>query len=480
MSITSETAHLDATALAELVRKGDVTPLELVDAAIERVEEVNPTLNAVVTPMYDLAREAAQGDLPDGPFRGVPMVLKDLLAQCKGVPMKCGSKLMEHFVPKRDSEHVKRYRNAGLIIVGKSSTPEFGYVATTEAKLYGPTHNPWNTEHSPGGSSGGSASAVASHMVPIGHASDGGGSIRIPASCCGLVGLKPTRGRVSLAPMLGDAQNGLAIEHAVTRSVRDSAILLDAVHGHVPGDPYFAPPVTRPFAEEVGADPGKLRIAVQYEPLNGHSSHPDCVEALRETVKVLEDLGHHVEEAAPPIDGVRVGEAFGVMWAGGAGQTLGGIGAMRGKPITEEDVEPVTWSIYQAGFSTTAGEYLTAVTFLQSCGRKIAGWMNDYDLWMTPTLAKPPVKLGELDFDPADPSKSAQLSAEYVAFTPVVNATGQPAISLPLHWNEDGLPVGVHFVAPFGDEAALIRIASQLEEAKPWRDKRPAVCAANE
>lgn len=477
MTIANETAYMDATAQAELVQRGELHPTELLEAAIERVERLNPELNAVVTPMFDLARKTAAGDIPGGPFRGVPFVLKDLLAQYAGVPMKSGSRLLESMVPREDSELVRRYKRAGLIILGKTNTPEFGFPPTTEALLYGPCRNPWNTEHSTGGSSGGSAAAVASGMVAMGHANDGGGSIRIPASCCGLFGLKPTRARNSLAPAFGDMQNGLVCEHAVTRTVRDSAALLDATEGPAPGDPYWAPPKERPYAQEVGAGPGKLRIALSTTSMMDAPVHDDCISAVQAAAKLCEDLGHSVEEATPPLDAQEVSRGFITLWAAGAAQTLDAIAETTGHQPTADDVEPLTWGLYEMGKATGASEYMNAVVTLQRVSRQIARFMQARDIWLTPTLAEPPLKLGTLDPEPGNPLAGFFRAGQYVPFTPICNATGQPAMSVPLHWNDAGLPIGTHFIAPFGDEATLFRLAAQLEEACPWSDRRPKISA---
>ena len=464
---------LDATGLAALVRAGEVSASELTEAAIARIERLNPAINAVVTPMFDRARAAVAAGLPDGPFTGVPFLLKDLLAQCEGVPMKGGSRLMEHFVPRRDSEIVARYRRSGLVILGKTNLPEFGYTPSTESALYGPCRNPWNTGHSAGGSSGGAAAAVAARMVPMAHAGDGGGSIRIPAACCGVFGLKPTRGRITLAPTFGDVQNGLASEHAITRSVRDSAALLDATEGPALGEPYCAPPKVRPYLAEVGADPGKLRIALQVHSPVGSSVHADCVDAVRDAAALCEGLGHTVEEAAPDIDGHAVTDAFGVLWAAGAAQTLDTIARMRQRPIARDEVEPLTWALYELGKQTSASAYLIAVAAIQRIARRVAGFMETYDVWLTPTLARPPVTLGEFAPDLANPIEAFHRAGEYIPFTPIVNATGQPAMSVPLYWNADGLPIGVHFVGRFGEEALLFRLAAQLEAMRPWGQRRP-------
>jgi amidase len=471
MAKFGDIAFLDATAQAELVRKKEVKAIELVEAAIERIEQLNPTLNAVVTPMYEQARETARGKLPKGPFAGVPFLLKDLLAFYGGVRMTFGSRLFSSYVPDHDSELVMRLKRAGLIIVGKTNTPEFGILPTTEPELFGPCRNPWNTDRTTGGSSGGSAAAVASGMVPMAHANDGGGSIRIPASCCGLFGLKPTRGRNPLGPDFGDIMSGLVCEHAVTRSVRDCAALLDATSGPAPGDPYWAPPPQRPFLKEVGADPGKLRIAFTIEPPGEIAIHDDCVKAVREAAALCSDLGHEVTETAPELDAEMITQAFVVLWSAGNAVTIKALGA------SKEMVEPLSWALYEMGCHYDAADYLIAAGNIQRMARDVSRFFENYDVWLTPTLGEPPVPLGTFDSPPDDPLRGFTRSGEFVPFTPVCNATGQPAMSVPLFWNGEGLPVGTHFIGRFGDEATLFRLAAQLEEARPWKDRRPPVSA---
>lgn len=478
MAIPDELAFMDATAQADLVRRKEVKPIELVDAAIERIERLNPELNAVVTPMYEQAREVANGDLPDGPFAGVPFLLKDLGAAFGGVKQTSASAFLKDFISPHDSELVIRHKRAGLIFLGKSNTPEFGILPTTESHLLGPAKNPWNTNHSTGGSSGGSAGAVAAGMVPIAHANDGGGSIRIPAACCGLFGLKPTRARNSLGPDLGDMMAGCVAEHAVTRSVRDSAALLDATAGPALGDPYWAPPQERPFLDEVGADPGKLRIAFTTEAATGVPVHEDCVKAVQDAAKLCADLGHEVTEAAPTADGNMVTQAFMVVYtAGGAGAGIDLMAFMTGNTPAQDQFEPLTWAVYEMGQQQTGPAYVLAVTYLQQIARQIAHFMVDYNVLLTPTLAEPPLPLGSLESPPDDPLRALLRSGEYAPFTPICNFTGQPAMSVPLAWNDAGLPIGTHFIGRFGDEATLFRLAAQLEEAQPWADKRPPVSA---
>ena len=474
----NDIALLDATAQAELVRTKQVKPSELIEAAIERIERLNPQINAVVTPMYDIARKAAEGPLPNGPFTGVPFLLKDLGPMYAGVRQTSGTALLKDMISPIDSELTKRYKAAGLIVVGKTNTPEFGLVPTTEPKLFGPCRNPWNTERTTGGSSGGSAAAVAAGMTAIAHANDGGGSIRIPASCCGLFGLKPTRARVPLGPLFGDQMSGLTIDHAVTRSVRDSAALLDATAGPDLGDPYWAPPPERPFLREVGAEPGRLRIAFTQTKLYGEGAlHPDCVDAVRDAVTLCEELGHEVIEAAPALNGDQIIDAFTKMWEAGVANGIDTVVQLTGRAPGDGDIEPLTRTLYEAGKLVTASEYLLAVTSMQLMARQLAAFHQQYDLWLTPTLGEPPVPLGSFEGTPDNPRAGFERAADFVPFTPLQNATGQPGMSVPLYWNAEGLPIGVHFAARFGDEATLFRLAAQLEEARPWANKRPPVSA---
>jgi amidase len=480
MSTPSDLTYLDATALAELVAKKAVTPLELAEAVIARIERLNPTLNAVITPMYDQARAAAKGKIPDGPFRGVPYLMKDIGASVGGVRMAMGTAALKDFVPDHDAELTIRLKKAGLIIVGKTNTPELGLLPSTEPRLFGPTRNPWNTSRITGGSSGGAAASVASGILPMAHANDGGGSIRIPASCCGVFGLKPTRARNPLGPDTGDMLSGLVCEHAVTRSVRDSAALLDATSGPDIGDPYWAPPPARPFLKEVGADPGRLRIAFSLTTATGTPVHPDCEAMVKDVAALCADLGHAVEEAGlPSAEGMNaiLTNAFMVVWLGGCAANVNGIYLMTGKPPSAADYEPLTWALYERGKVYSASDYLIAVRMLQLLARGLAHFFETYDLLLTPVVAEPPVPLGTFDAPPDDPMKAWERVAAFAPFTPIFNATGQPAMSVPLYWNREGLPIGAHFVARFGDEATLFRLAAQLETARPWAGRRPPVSA---
>jgi amidase len=477
MSNPDELVFLDATAQAELVRKKEVKSIELVEAAIERIERLNPKLNAVVTPMYDLARKAAESKIPEGVFSGVPFLLKDLIADYAGVRLSEGSALLKDFISDRDSELVVRHKKAGLIICGKTNTCEWGYLPTTEPLLFGPTRNPWNTERTPGGSSGGSAAAVASGMVPMAHGNDGGGSIRMPASCCGLFGLKPTRARNPMGPEYGDSYSGLPVEHALTRSVRDSAALLDATCGPDLGDPYWAPPPARPFIQEVGANPGRLRIAFTSKAREGIEVHADCVRAVQDAAALCSELGHDVEEASLEPNNKDLALSFYRMWVGGVAWEALSWEQKVGKKITPDQVEPMTWALIEKGRQTGAGEYLLAVENLQKISRDVARCFTKWDVWLTPTLAEPPVPLGTFDPRPDDPLYGFFRSGKFMPFTSICNVTGQPAMSVPLFWNDENLPIGTHFIERFGDEATLFRLAAQLEAARPWANRRPPVSA---
>jgi amidase len=469
--------EIDATGLAELVRARKVSPRELCEAAIARIERVNPKLNAVVTPMFERALERAAGELPDGPFRGVPFLMKDLGASYGGVRMTAGSRFLAEYVPDFSSELTVRLERAGLVVLGKTNTPEFGILPTTEPHFLGRCKNPWTGEHTTGGSSGGSAAAVAAGMVPMAHANDGGGSIRIPASCCGLFGLKPTRARNPMGPRIGDVMNGLVAEHAVTRSVRDSARLLDATHGHAPGDPYWAPPPVRPYAAELVEGGPRLRVALCLTTPYGTPLHPDAIAATRDAAKLCEELGHHVEEAAPNLDGPMLLQTFMAVWTSGVAMSIAGYAHLLGREPKDEELEPLTRVYRMMGKAVPAPDYLLAIAYLQQMSREVAAFMSKHDVWLTPTLGEPPLRLGELDTPDGDPSALSIRLAHFVPFTPIANITGQPAMSVPLFWNEAGLPVGAHFFGRFGDEGTLFRLAAELERARPWAQRRPPIHA---
>jgi amidase len=476
--MTDDLARLDATAQAELVRSGEATSAELVEAAIARIEATNGEINAVIHPLFEEGLEAARGELPDGPFKGVPFLLKDLGAAFAGQPLHLGMNYLKErdFRASMDTYLAQRFRAAGLVTIGKTNCPELGILPTSEPRAYGPTRNPWDTDRTAGGSSGGSAAAVAAGMVPFAHANDGGGSIRIPAANCGLVGLKPSRQRISEGPLVGDFMSGLTAELCVSRSVRDTATLLEAVHGPAPGDPYVAPAPLRPYTEEVGADPGKLRIALWTETVIEQDADPEVVAAARAGAKALEGLGHEVEE--PDMSVLRdipIIEPFLVRWAAGQAQALDQLGMVCGAPIGPDDVEPLTWALAEIGRSRSAGEYLTAVGQHQVMSRIFAGiHESGFDLLLSPVMGEPPPPLGTFDDSGPDPMVAFERAFLDGCFTAAFNATGQPAISLPLHWSEAGLPIGVQLVAPLGREDVLLRIASQLEQAVPWADRIPS------
>ena len=466
---------LDATEQAELVRRGEVTATELVDATIERIERLNPVLNAVVTEMYDHARELASLPVSDGPFAGVPFLLKDFLAEYAGVRFTEGSAFLESYVSPEDSELVRRYKRAGLIVVGKTNTPELAIGATTEPRLFGTAHNPWDPTRTTGGSSGGSAAAVAAGIVPMAHGNDAGGSIRIPASCCGVFGLKPTRARNPLGPYFGDIFTGLVAEHALTRSVRDSAALLDVTSGADIGDPYEAPKPERPFVDEVSGDAGRLRIGFTADTPLGTEVHPDCLTAVREAADLCSELGHEVVEAAPAFDGELLWRSITKVIAAGVAWCIDDWARKTGRAPAEELFEPFIWSFQSRGRELSAAEYLLALQDLQVISRDVGRFFVEHDLWLTPTLGSPPVPLGTLKYTGGDPFELRRRIAAFSPFTYVANVTGQPAMSVPLYWSSIGLPIGTHFLGRYGEEATLLRLAAQLEEARPWAGRRPSV-----
>jgi amidase len=484
--VSDDLARLDATAQAELVRSGEVSAAELVEAAIERCERLNSEINAVIHPLYEEGRAAASNGQGDGPFAGVPFLLKDLGAAYAGQPLHMGMRVLKEagYRAPVDTFLAERFRAAGLVTIGKTNTPELGILPTTEPDAYGATHNPWDLERTPGGSSGGSAAAVAAGLVPIAHANDGGGSIRIPASCCGLVGLKPTRQRISEGPLTGDNLSGLTAELIVSRSVRDNAAVLDAVHGPAPGDPYVAPPPARRYAHEIDADPKGLRVGFTATPALDVETDPACESAVADAAQLLESLGHHVEASAPTDaiareDAVDVGDTLLTRWAAGQTMILDTVGTLLGRPITASEVEPLTWALAELGRERSAGRYLADVAVHQTLSRVIATWYEDgpYDLLLTPTMAERPAPLGSWDDGGERPMDAFDRAFPAGAFTALFNVTGQPAISLPLYWSDDDLPVGVQLVAPFGREDVLIAIAAQLERARPWADRTPPVFA---
>jgi amidase len=468
-----EYTEYDGLGIAQLVRRREVSAEEVLEAAIERIEALNPALNAVVTRVYDQARAAAARHDRDAPLAGVPFLLKDLGGAQAGVPLSAGSRFFAHAAAPADAEIVVRHKRAGLMILGRTNTPEFGLSATTEPVLFGPTRNPWDLARTPGGSSGGSAAAVAARMVPVAHASDGGGSIRIPASCCGLFGLKTTRARNSYAPYAGEGLAGCSVEHVVSRSVRDSAAVLDATAGPAPGDPYYPPPPDRPYLEQVETAPGQLRIALTTAAFNGVPVHGDCVAATLEAARLCEELGHRVEEASPAFDVAGLDQNYNRIFAVNAAANI----RLRARSIGEEPApdgfERVTWAMVELAGRISAPEYVQMLNRLHGISREIAAFFETYDVLLTPTLAEPPVRLGILDMMSEDLDAFSERLWRFTPFTYSFNVTGQPAISVPLAWNGDGLPIGVHFVGRYGDEATLFRLAGQLEAVRPWSDRRP-------
>lgn len=486
----------DGLELARRVREREVSAEELLDTAITRAEHINPKINAIIQPLYDYGRDAIRLGLPEGPFTGVPFLVKDLINSFAGTPQRMGSRYFSDYVPDTDSTLGARYKAAGLAIFGKTNTPEFGVTPITDPELFGSTLNPWNLEHSPSGSSGGSAAAVAARIVPMASGGDGGGSIRTPASCCGLVGLKPTKGRTPTGPLEGDLWYGMAVEHVLTRSVRDCAAMLDAVHGQDPGPPSIAPPPENPWLEDCEKDPGKLRIAVSKHPMLGTTLHPDCADAVDHTAHLLEGLGHHVEEAAPPIDREAFITAFAVIVAADTSSQIRFAEQMLGKKARRRDFETRTWSLKRLGDAHSAEAFASALRYLQSVGRQVGQFMQNYDVLLTSTCGTPPPKPGDLSpkgvdklmlellnrlpiarfsLSPAITLQAAEKIYNFMSQTPLANATGQPSMSLPLFWNEAGLPIGTLLTSRFGDEATLFRLAGQLEQTQPWADRKPPV-----
>ena len=470
-----ETTWLDATAQAELVRRGEVSPRELAEAAIARIEAVNPKLDAVIRTRFDAALREAEGDLPDGPFRGVPILFKDLGCTVAGEPTAFGLGPLRNLVFPVTSYLAEQFLAAGFVPLGRTNVPELGTTVTTEPWSFPPARNPWDTGHSTGGSSGGSAAAVAAGMVPVAHANDGGGSIRIPASECGLVGLKPTRGRVSQGPVTGEAWAGSTIDGAVARTVRDAAGVLDVISKPMPGDPYYAPALPRPLAREVGADPGRLRIGVLDRPgAEGYLDDPQCRAAVASAATLLESLGHHIDQSAPAaMFEPEILRHFTTIIAADTEATLQAFEMLLGHPIGEDEIEPRNAAHRRAGRELGAVAYLQSRAWLGMWTRRMANWWNGHDLLLTPTVGAPPPELGW--FTAGGPEQEEVRIASFMPYTAQFNLTGQPAISLPLHWTAGGLPVGVQLVAAYGREDVLIRVARQLEQAAPWADRHPPV-----
>jgi amidase/6-aminohexanoate-cyclic-dimer hydrolase len=471
MAAFAEYRNYDATALAELVRTKKVTPQELLDAALARSKEVNGKLNAIVLDHEDVARKAIKDGLPQGPFTGVPYLLKDLGQQLKGTITTGGSQLLRESVATADTTYVERCKQAGLVIFGKTHSPEFGLSPSSESRLWGATRNPWDTSRIAGGSSGGAAAAVAAGIVPVAHATDGGGSIRIPASCCGLFGLKPTRARTPFGPKRGEGWGGLSIGHVVSRTVRDSAAFLDATMGAAPGDPYGVAPPARAYLEETKAKPDKLRIAVSTTPAFPGDVDPDCLHAVHEAARLCASLGHEVEEATPQFDAMEIMTAQGIVISANVAFTVDEAAAAQGRAARPEDVEHATWFRVERARATDSAAYAKSMNTLHYAGRTFAAFMEKYDVILQPVMSKPPLPVGVLDMGRQDLEAMYREMIAFIPYTGIYNITGQPSMSMPLNWNAAGLPIGTMFTARFGDEATLFRLAAQLEQAKPWNDR---------
>jgi len=463
----------DALGLADLVRRREVTAAELLDAAVERLEARNPSINAVNATWIDRARDAAGKGLPDGPFTGVPFLIKDLGTPVEDTPLTNGSKFFEGFRTAADSELVARYRRAGLNLFGRTAVPELGFGMGSWQRFGGITRNPWNLDHFPDGSSGGAAAAVAAGILPMAHGSDGGGSLRMPGSCNALVALKPTRGRNPVGPKGLESMGGMGVEHVLSRSVRDSAAALDATAGPDTGAPYYAPPPSRPFLAEVGADPGRLRVALSVKAPGGRAVDPQCVAAARDAARLCADLGHDVVEADPDIRADLLGPAVvDVMTTGMAG-LVAAHAASRGRPAEPDEFEPTQWALIEEGRRIKATDFAASLATMQLEGRRIAGFFDAVDVLITPTCPTPPPAFSELGDKLLSAGDLRERFFDFVPFTMGFNVSGQPAVSLPLHWTPDGLPVGVQFVARYAAEDTLIRLSAQIEAAKPWFDRRP-------
>jgi len=478
----SEYTTYDGLGLAELVKNKEVTPEELVNISVSIMKELNPTLNAVASIIEEKALEEIKNGLPQGPFEGVPFLIKELVLHAKGIPVNMGSRLAKGITFPVDSELMARFRKAGVVTVGTTTTPEFGYNAVSEATLYGnPTVNPWDTNHSPGGSSGGSAAAIAAGITPLAHANDGGGSIRIPASCSGLVGLKPTRGRIPAGPFNSEPLNGIAIEFALSKTVRDTATLLDAVAGPDIGCYGWAEPPAIPFAEAMKKAPKPLRIAWTGKPASGAPVDEECLRALHETVALCEELGHTVIEAAPKYDAESFSMATVRIWTANIYHMINGAAALSNRTPSEDNIEAAIWACYNYGKEMPASHLLEAIDTNASVSRAAGQFFMDYDVLLSPTLATPPAPIGMLNSN--NPHINAVEWTEqiftYAPFTNLFNATGQPSISLPLGWSNKGLPIGMQFTGKFADETTLLQLAAQLEQARPWKEKKPFIHGSN-
>lgn len=473
-------ANLDLLGQAQLVKTGQITAEELVDAAIRRADRTDPAINAIVLRLDEQARQEARRAQGDSPFAGAPFLVKDLYCHMAGVPTTGASALTRDVVPDHDSELMRRYRAAGLSTFGKTNLCEFGTLGTTEPRLFGPTRNPWDLTRSSGGSSGGAGAAVAAGIVPAAHGGDGAGSIRIPASCCGLFGLKPSRGRITLGPDLGESTGGIVNEHVLTRSVRDSAALLDATRGAMPGDPYTAPEPAEAYVLSLAAKPRRLRIAVTAHSLLGTTVDPECARAALDTARLCEALGHEVAEASPAIDGDLYRELYKRFWAMTATRAITAVARRRGvrTETLAGEAEPFNQYLFEIGSKVMAADYLVDLTWFHGVGRSMARFLGDYDLWLTPTLASPPPELGHFDAALHGGEEVMDRFLAFLAFTTFANMAGLPSMSVPLWWSPDGLPVGSQFTGGLNAEGTLFNLAARLEEARPWSGHRPPVHAA--
>ncbi|GKQ51015.1 amidase [Bradyrhizobium sp. Ce-3] len=470
-----EFGNYDAVGLAELVRNKDVTPKELLDEAIARTAAVDPKINAVVVKHYDYAERQIAKGLPDGPFTGVPFLLKDL-DLLEGTRTTSGASLLKEFVADHNGTLSQRFLDAGLAIFGKSSSPEFGLMPTTESRLFGPTRNPWNLDHSSGGSSGGAGAAVAARILPVAHASDGGGSIRIPASASGVFGMKPTRARNPCGPDRGEGWGGFSVGHVLSISVRDSAVMMDAIHGPEPSSLYVAPAPERPFSQEVGRDPGHLRISFTDKSPYGDAVDPEIAAAVRDIARLLADLGHYVEERAPPL-AADPAAVMTTIVGGNTALTIRLLEQRVGRTLTSDDVERLTLASGQNSAKMNPADYVAAQLGAFQISRGLATFFEGCDIFLSPTLCAPPLRLGELNTMSEDLTHIAPVLRRYMPGTSMFNMSGQPAMSVPLAWNKAGLPLGMMFAAKLGEEGLLFRLAGQLEQVRPWKDKRPPVCA---
>lgn len=477
MSMLEIYGQTDAVGLAELVARGEVSPGELLDEALRRVEALNPKLNAVTMLQEGVARRLIADGLPDGPLKGVPFLLKDLGAEAVDFPSNSGSRLFADTRYRQDSSIYARLKAAGLVTFGRTTSPEGGVGPVTEAAIYGgPTRNPWNLDRTPGGSSGGAGAAVASGIVPAAHGSDGGGSVRIPASSCGLFGFKPTRARLPDGPYAGEGWAGMAIDGFLTRSVRDTAVLLDATQGPDLGAPYVAPPLEESFVAALGRNPRDLRIAVATTSFTGQPIDPECRAAVGQAAKLLESLGHHVEEALPDADTRGMMEAWTKIVACGTALSIDSTVRKRGRSLAEGEIEGIARGAIEYARNLSGADYLEAVGKVHAYGREMAAFLDRYDILLTATLAEPPARIGRFNHareDYVDYRMGPGRVFDYSPYTAAFNASGQPAASLPLHWTADGLPVGIHLAAAFGRDEMLMGLCARIEEAAPWFNRRP-------